>query len=213
MDEHDNTATTTTRQISRRTAMRSGGALAGMAALVGAGGSAARASQNQETLELDVALDGRTWRMNRLSEIGPPLMGDTFITLGSIYPGGAFDDGVTGPDDPGAIGRWICQGTFIVDVASGDVPHVLSTQHFVFGDDLSSSTGQPNTAADALVSIGVEGGVEETLRTVSGGFGRYAGASGSVHQAWVGSNETLMQVAPGTIMPAFNNHFVFTFAE
>jgi hypothetical protein len=100
--------------------MRSGGAMAGAAALLAGGSQALNAHQSTDTLELDVAIDGRTWRSNRLSEVGPPLRGDTFIVFGSVFAGGSLDEeDVAGPDDPGAIGRWICQGTFLVDVASG----------------------------------------------------------------------------------------------
>jgi hypothetical protein len=106
--------------LSRRAVMRSGGAMAGAAALLAGGSQALNAHQSTDTLELDVAIDGRTWRSNRLSEVGPPLRGDTFIVFGSVFAGGSLDEeDVAGPDDPGAIGRWICQGTFLVDVASG----------------------------------------------------------------------------------------------
>ncbi len=210
---HDTTIPNTNARVDRRHILRTGGAVAGAAALLGAPASAAQAAQTGDTLELDVAMDGRTWRMNRLSEIGPPLMGDTFIIFGSIYPGGALDEGVAGPDDPGAIGRWICKGTFIADAESGIVPAVHTTQQFILGDGISASEGQLDAAPDALLTTGVEGGVEEVSRTLSGGYGEYAGATGSVVQTAHSTNETVRQVGPGLTAPSGNYRFVFTFTN
>jgi hypothetical protein len=200
-------------KVDRRKMLRTGGALAGAAALLGGPATAATATQTADTLELDVAMDGRTWRMNRLSEIGPPLMGDTFIIFGSIYPGGALDEDVTGPDAPGSSGRWICKGTFIADATSEIVPSVHTTQQFILGDGISASEGQLDAAPDALLSTGVEGGVEEVHRTLSGGYGEYAGATGSVLQTALGTNDTLRQVGPDLTAPSANYRFVFTFTS
>lgn len=213
MSTHGTMRQSTALQIDRRRALRTSGMLAGAATLL-SGSHAARASQSGgETLELDVAMDGRTWHMNQISDTGPPLMGDTFVVLGSIFPADSFDSGVVGPDSSGAIGRWICQGTFIVDVASGNIPLMLTTQQFILGDGLSSSEGQLEAAPDALLSVGVEGGVEQNSRTLSGGYGAHAGANGSVLQTTHGTNETLMHVAPGETMPAFNYRFAFSFTS
>ena len=187
--------------------------MAGAAALLAGESRAATARQDRDTVEFDVAIDGRTWRSNRLSEVGPPLMGDTFIVLGSIYPAGSFDEDVSGPSDPGAIGRWICQGTFLVDVAEGSTPHVFTTVMFALGDGLSSSEGSLEEATDALLTIGYEGGVEEVQRTLSGGFGTYAGANGSVTQRLHGSNDTVMEMRPGISIEATNYRFTFSFTS
>lgn len=186
--------------------------MAGAAALLAGGSHAVNAQPAADTLELDVAIDGRTWRANRLSEVGPPLMGDTFIVLGTIFAGGALDADVAGPDDPGAMGRWICQGTFLADVAESPPPHVFTTVMFALGDGLSSSAGSLETATDGLLTIGLEGGVEEVERTLSGGFGTYAGANGSVLQTHHSNNETHLAMRPGITPDAANYQFTFSFA-
>lgn len=184
-----------------------GSALAGAGAIAGIAPSAAA-----ETVEFDIALDGRTMYINRLSSaepVNPPLIGDTFVVFGSIYPAGTIDSGLTGPDQAGAIGCWVCRGTFIVDVASGATPHVATGVLFALGDGLSASSRQLDTAPDGLLIDGVEGGVEDVLRPIAGGFGRYAGACGQVTQTLRGENDTMIELAPGVAVAAWNYTFAF----
>jgi hypothetical protein len=201
-----------TGRLDRRRALRVGGGLAGataLATLAGPGGTAA-----QTTLELDMACDGRTFRLNRTNqtgEIGLPVVGDTFIVYGSVYPAGSFDHGVAGPDDPGAIGRWICRGTFLIDIESGAVPHVVTTVLFALADGLSATNGLVGEATDGLLTQGLEGGLEETRIVLGGGYGRHAGARGEVVQVLRGENETLIELAPDVSVSAPNYTFQFSF--
>jgi hypothetical protein len=142
---------------------------------------------------VDVALDGSTWRMDDGSNpffpvfTGALARGNTFIVSGKIYrkgtlqSGGDFGGGAgnpSGPETAGAIGTWVCRGTFnldIGDIANGAFPHVTSTQVFTFD------------SGDVIVTEGPEGGAE-VLRAVVGGAGRLRRARGDVVETPLGVN-------------------------
>jgi hypothetical protein len=164
--------------------------VAGQSVPTGAAGSAPHAGGK---FTVDVALDGATWRMNDGSNpffpvfTGALARGNTFIVSGRIYPkntlqeGGSFGGGASnpsGPETPGAIGTWVCRGTFnldIGDIANGAVPHVTSTQIFTFD------------SGDVLVTEGPEGGTE-VLRAIVGGAGHLRHARGDVVETPLGVN-------------------------
>lgn len=204
------------RRIDRRRMVRAGGALSGAAALLGVSRVAHAHADDAKTLKLDVAVDGRTYRLNRLDPSDPaalPVAGDTFIVFGSVYPEGAIAEGLSGPDDTGAIGHWVCRGTFVSDLATlrQGAPLNITTVLFAFGEGLSATEGQPETAADGLVTEGFEpGGPAEIRRGLTGGFGRYAGARGEVIQTYAGDNETRIQVIPQMPFPAPNFVYAIT---
>src|SRR4030095_10230710 len=89
---------------------------------------------------LDVACDARTFRLNKGGTILDALRGDGFIVQGKIYPGNTIPRGGTletpgpfNPDTaPGAIGTWVCRGTFFYDIvelmSQGKEAHLFSTQ-------------------------------------------------------------------------------------
>jgi hypothetical protein len=200
-------------RVDRRRALRLGGGLAGATALA----TLARPARTeaQAALELDMACDGRTFRLNRTNqtgEIGLPVVGDTFIVYGSVYPAGSLDAGVAGPDDFGAIGRWICRGTFLIDVETGAVPHVITSVLFALAEGLSATNGLIGEATDGLLTQGLEGGLEETRIALGGGYGRHAGARGEVLQMLRGENETQIELAPDVSVPAPNYTFRFFFS-
>jgi hypothetical protein len=141
---------------------------------------------------VDVALDGRTWRMNDGTNPFYPLFtgdlmrGKTFIVSGRIYPrgtlamGGDFGGSTNppGPELPNAIGTWVCRGTFNLDIgeiAAGGFPHVTSTQVFTFGN------------GGVIVTEGPEGGAT-LLRSIVGGAGRYRDVAGDVVEMPLGVN-------------------------
>jgi len=141
---------------------------------------------------VDVAMDGRTWRMNDGTNPFYPLFtgqlmrGNTFIVSGRIYRGGTLAEGgdfgradnPTGPEISNAIGTWVCRGTFNLDIgeiAAGGFPHVTSTQVFTFERD------------GVLVTEGPEGGAT-VLRAVIGGAGRFDDAAGAVVEKPLGVN-------------------------
>jgi hypothetical protein len=149
---------------------------------------------------LDVAIDGRTWRLdhglspdadrNPFDPFDPAKLiqmkrGDTFIVEGKIFPGGTIleggDFGAPGgftPDADGSIGKWICRGWFnfdFTDIANGAVPHVTTTQVFIFNN------------GDQLWTDGLEGGTT-TTRLVTGATGKLRGLQGQVVQKGIGVN-------------------------
>ncbi len=143
---------------------------------------------------VDVAMDGRTWRLDDGSNPFYPTLtgnfgrGDSFIVSGKIYiantlqSGGDFNrpNNPAGPELPKAIGTWVCRGAFnfdFADIANGAAPHVTSTQFFYFDD------------GTVLMSDGAEGGTT-TLRVVAGGTGRLRGAEGEVVETPLGVNDT-----------------------
>ncbi len=200
-------------QIDRRSLLRTSGIAAGTAALISTPALIHASDAQSEELVFDVALDGGTFRMIRANATDPnalPMLGDTFVMYGTIFPSGTFDQGRTGPNAPGAIGRWICRGSFNVDLASGAVPHAISTVVHILGDGLSVSRGAVEEASDAIVHEGLESGVPVIRRSVLGGYGKYAGVRGEAVQEYQGDNETVIQITPEVTMPAPNYTFTFT---
>jgi hypothetical protein len=142
---------------------------------------------------VDVALDGSTWRMDDGTNpffpvfTGALARGNTFIVSGKIYPGGTLQSGgafgggadnPSGPETAGAIGTWVCRGTFnldIGDIAGGAFPHVTSTQVFTFA------------SGEVIVTEGPEGGAE-VLRAIVGGAGALRHARGDVVETPLGVN-------------------------
>jgi hypothetical protein len=140
------------------------------------------------TLVYDVAINARTFRLNKGGTLLDALRGDGFIVNGKIYPAGTIPPGGT-PDNPGtfdpdsapgSIGTFVCRGTFFFDIGEiltqGREPHVYSTQHFEFNNQ------------NVLVADGPEGGRQ--LRAVIGGMGNFSGASGEVTEDPIGVNAT-----------------------
>ncbi|MGH2534524.1 MAG: hypothetical protein ACRDJW_19845 [Thermomicrobiales bacterium] len=203
-------------RVDRRRVLRGGAALAGAAAMLAAP-AASRAAVEAPTLTLDVAADGGSFRLMRQNPTdppGPPLLGDWFIFSGSIYPERTIDQGLTGPTQAGSIGRWICRGVFLADLATLEPMHVavITTVQFVLGDGLSATAGSLGTAADAIATEGFEPqpGLD-VIRVITGGHGRYAGAQGILTAAVREENDTLIQITPDFAAPAPSFTFVFTF--
>jgi hypothetical protein len=147
-------------------------------------------NHNHKTLTLvyDVAINARTFRLNKGGTLLDALRGDGFIVNGKIYPAGTIPPGGT-PDNPGSfdpdtapgsIGTFVCRGTFFFDIneilTQGREPHVYSAQHFEFNNQ------------NVLVADGPEGGRQ--LRAVIGGMGNFSGASGEVIEDPIGVNAT-----------------------
>lgn len=185
-------------QLTRRKLLVGGSVLAG-AALTGS--LSAAQAHPEDILTLDVACDGRTFRLTRMDPTATdqvPTRGDTFIVNGKIYPGGTVETGLSGPDQPGSIGTWICRGWFYVEDFTDpeQVPHVITTQLYLLDD------------GNGLVSNGEEGGIK-TRRAIIGGMGRWADIKGDVTQEDAGENDTLLDFGFAEL-PAPNIRFVFS---
>ena len=202
------------RRLVRRRLVRSGGLMAGAAALLAAPAIARAQDDAADEVTFDVALDGATVRYVKAAPGHPsglPMTGDTFILFGSIFPAGTFDAGDLNPGQAGAIGRWICRGSFYVDLTTEDVPHAVTTVMHVLGEGLSSAGGPIGPAHDAIVHEGFESGLPETTRAIVGGTGRYAGVQREVVQVARGANDTVIQVTPEIAVPAPSYTFTFRF--
>ncbi|MGH2560776.1 MAG: hypothetical protein ACRDJH_17060, partial [Thermomicrobiales bacterium] len=141
-------------------------------------------------------------------------IGTIFLVVGSVYPGGTIEAGLTGPEQAGAMGRWICQGVFLADVATAEpgATIVSSTVQILLGDGLSATAGRLEEVTDALVTVGLEQQTGELTRTIAGGHGRYAGARGEVVQTVRGANNTVLQISPEIAVPGGNFTLAFRFA-
>jgi hypothetical protein len=158
------------------------------------------ASTAATTLTLDVALDGRTFVVNRVDPAsGSIARGDTFVLNGKIFSGGKIPTGGTksepnkiGPDSAGAIGEFICRGVYVVGGAELNTAKIqrVTTQYFLLPDKAR------------IVTEGFEGASDIT-RVVTGGLRTYTGARGESSMQRLGINKT----------GAYNIRFVFTLAE
>lgn len=142
-----------------------------------------------QTITLDVAFDARTAIANLVDPaVTDGARGDTFVLNGKIFPGGTIPPGGTfdkpgtfDPDAPGSIGIFICRGVMLFNAAqinAGAAPYVATNQHFQFNN------------GDALLTEGLEAGVDTIRRAVTGGVGTYSGARGEAHLTLIGTNKT-----------------------
>jgi hypothetical protein len=127
---------------------------------------------------------------------GLPAHGNNFITQGFLYPGGFLDtrDGVLADGGPAfpdeVIGEWTCRGYFVGQGAQTETgPVVITTQLFDFyvdqGYEDHKSSGWRNVVTEGyeLIDLGVP-----VRRTMTGGTGLFAGATGEVEQELIGFN-------------------------
>jgi hypothetical protein len=196
--------------VGRRRAI-TGIALGTGAVIAGAvGGAAATASGvvaggwKKETVEFDVACLGETWRdsLVNYAENDSDFRGMPFSVEGWIYPAGTIPtpgDGYV-PTSDGSIGRWLCRGSVLV-YADRFEPHVQTTQEFVFGP----MAGDQLFPDDLITTSGLEGTFETSQtakRSVVGGTGRYAGATGEQFQSQNGFNTSVFTDGTGNA-PSF----------
>lgn len=158
------------------------------------------ASTVYEQLDVDIAEDMSRFVFDEapLLENGFPGYGNTFITQGYVYPAGYLDDhpGVNpdgSPADPEAVlGEWTCRGTLIGDGAATQTgPWVITTQMIALyeepGYEPQKASGFANIVTDGyeIADVG-----REIDRPVTGGTGRFVGASGTLSQVMLGFNES-----------------------
>lgn len=173
--------------------------------------TAAHADQAR-SLIVDVACLGDTLQVIFAPGAHPPSdhAGSLFVVEGAIYPVGTIEGDGFDPSSTPAIGRWFCRGWF-VDSSARPQPGVVTTQEYVLGE----ITPQRLYPPDQLVSSGLEqtalptfDPAQPAIRSVIGGTGRFAGASGVVIQHSNGHNTTNLGPA-GVVGPAPNFRFEF----
>jgi hypothetical protein len=136
-----------------------------------------------ENIRFDVACDCRTF-------VGGPNRGDVFIIQGKIFPAGTLPSG-TATNDPtqpvngvAPIGDWICRGQnsfpfpAAIAPAYSSTPPFFNTQYFILNE------------GRALTAEGYAIQPEGELLSVTGGIGRFSGASGFIEEAPFATNAT-----------------------
>jgi hypothetical protein len=195
-----------------------GGAVAAGTLLTGTPATAAPVRLQDEaklrTEVYDVALIGPSLKVNGGPDIElGDLRGSTFFVEGPIYPGGTIPDEQSDWDPAQhtdlEIGRWFDMGSFM-SFPGRPNPHLYSTMTHVFG----LVTAANNFPPDMITSVGTESSATQdtnpSTRALTGGAGRYIGATGQVILHGNGSNVTMTDVLgrPGT---APNLRFTFQF--
>ena len=204
----------TTSELERRDLLRRS-FFWGSAAVAGSLAVAAPAhADSPHVTVFDVAMLGNTHRLIP----GPgvedfDLRGTTYYVDGIIYPGGTITGGAEIFDPAAhadqAIGTWISTGSFIWSPGRLQ-PHRFSIQQHIFGT-ISPADLFPE---DQIASQGTESSrTQDTLpstRVITGGSGKYFGASGQITQYGHGKNNTLINVL-GQVQtaPNFRMHFKF----
>jgi hypothetical protein len=202
-------------EIDRRSLLKKGSVLAGAGVVsAGAAGLAApaAAAAGKRKATYDVACLGDTFRLILHPDANPQageLRGSTFSVEGSIYRAGTIRGTGFDPASAQPLGRWFCRGWFLINPERPE-PHVITTQEYVFGQI------RPNRLfpRDTLVSSGLEGTFEEQtpIRSVIGGTGEYAGATGVVLQHGRATNTTRI-VPLGIQAPNFRFEFQLRLPE
>jgi hypothetical protein len=168
-------------------------------------------SDTKTRFSVDIAMDGRTSRLNHGITYEDAGRGDTFVIFGPIYRARTLPTGTASnsPDDPGSIGAWMFRGTFSYD---GGVSRGSGGEWFGFPpvetpplwierrrgrpgvvdlyNQLGLGTGYFQFDGGAtLVSEG-PAGVPGTVGAVVGGMGAFSGARGEVTGLAIGTNST-----------------------
>lgn len=183
------------------------------AAAARAGSRPKPASDERETLVLDVSCLADTFRLIPAPDPSPPvespLWAAPFLVEGLIFEGGALSD-KQGFDPRSeidqAIGTWLCRGSLLLRDDRSQ-PVGANTQYYLF----PRLAGAPEFPTDQLFCEGLGGAEFEgwaAPRAVLGGTGRYAGARGVVVESQIGTNATTS--GAGAVMPAGPN-FRFEF--
>lgn len=153
--------------------------------------STVEAKSRPRTLSFDVAEDMSRFVMDEdpvFEEDGYPAHGNSFVTVGYIYPAGTLN-GTNGTNPDGSpefpdkvIGEWTCRGYFIHDGAHAtEGVWVVTTQTYSFGEEY----GRDMVVTDGYewAEIGRVG-----YRPVTGGTGQYRGVTGQAEQVMLGFN-------------------------
>lgn len=201
--------------LNRRSLLRKGSVLAGAgAASVAVAGIAAgpAAAGGKRKVVYDVACLGETFRLLLHPDANPQageLRGSTFSVEGSIYRAGTISGTGFDPTTAEALGRWFCRGWFLINPERPE-PHVITTQEYVLGQIRPNRLFPRST----LASSGLEGTFEAQtpIRSLIGGTGEYAGATGVVLQHPKGTNTTRI-VPLGIQAPNFQFEFQLRLLE
>ncbi len=143
---------------------------------------------DRRVLRYDVAQDLSTFLV--VSPDGAPdfsfAAGSPFSVKGYIYPAGTLQGGtVTGVNPDGSptfpnrvLGRWSCRGWFIEDGAFPEGIQLVGTQVWIFGP-LDEKRGRKTLITDGIDLTANPPDLNfKFKRAITGGTGRFSGASG-----------------------------------
>ena len=141
-------------------------------------------AKTEETLILEVAIDGRTSVLNRVDPSATaPARGDTGIVNGYIFPEGTIPPGDNGfdLDAPEKVGDWVCVNT------RGALPaprNAAVTYYFAM----------PDLETAGLITQGFNAhrfpGSIPVAHAIVGGTGVFSGETGEVIEEVIGKNKT-----------------------
>ena len=145
----------------------------------------------QQVLPCDVAMSGATFFFEGdTNENGYPANGTPFVIQGYIYPAGTFArhgalSGTLANGDPefpkDVLGTWTCRGWHLQDGDAQTGVVVATNQVFEFDAAIPGD--------QTIVTDGIELADFDLpfRRTITGGTGKFAGASGQMEQVYVGN--------------------------
>lgn len=208
MSDETTESTTSRRGFLGRAGLVSAALVGGAAAGAGVAAATDGGGSRSESLTVDVACLGNTWR--EASAIQWEASADSdirnpFRVEGLIYPEGTISGDGFIPTSAGAIGTWFCRGWVILHSERPE-PHVSSSQDFLFG----SITKERLFPPDMIGTQGIEGTTDDAqvaARYVVGGTGEYLGASGACTQANLGLNTTVFPDGSEDLAPNFKFDF------
>jgi hypothetical protein len=143
--------------------------------------SADEGGNRSRVINFDVALDCRTWRNNGGMSDEAIGRGDGFLASGKIFPAGSLPSGdqPNDPDDPGSLGDWVERGTMaatVAEIVAGARPAFFATWYHFLNDGSMLVADGPHPDSGPMA--------------VTGGTGRFSGASGELSDEIIGWNTT-----------------------
>ena len=162
-------------------------------ATIAAEDAIATATESDGLLSFDVAENGTQFKFDSeyVHDDGMPASGSAFVTRGYLYPAGTLTgtNGVLADGSPEfpdlVLGEWACRGWYIGEGAHATTgPWVITSQVYNFGGEIGAAT--LTSDGYELADIGVE-----AARSLTGGTGPFAGATGEQRQTFLGFNGTM----------------------
>jgi hypothetical protein len=177
--------------FSRNTLLRKGLVLGGAAAAIGGVAPSALAARSKSALTVEVAIVGTTFVVAYAAGANPDtndVRGSTFSMEGFLYKEGTIKGNSFNPGQVRPMGLVVIQGILLA-TAARSTPFYSGTMTFLFDNVRFSHL----FASASVVAQGIFGSDDDTqspLLAVTGGTGRYAGASGALTLGDLGLNAT-----------------------
>ena len=144
-------------------------------------GGRAEATGKKKSITWDVAIDCRTFRFNNGTSFAEFGRGDGFIANGKMFRARTLQSGAQAndPNEPGSIGDWVERATMaatFAEIDAGTRPAFFATWYHQLADGSSLVADGPHPDSGPMA--------------VTGGIGRFRGASGELSAEILGTNTT-----------------------